>query len=147
MLFIKDIVGASQPVLVWAVVTAWSLWAVSIASVVLSYFFSRIALRKAIEQVDRDDFSGGVGGRATSVTHFLNWLSGLLFILGIVFLIIFAGNNIGEKTMGDKDGSSKIEKGYVPPPPAPKEPEPRTECIIPPPPPPRPKAPPESEGK
>ena len=95
--FIKEIVGTTQIVLLWAVVTAWSLWAASIASVVLSYFFSRAALRKAIEQSDKDDFSGGVGGCAAKVTQLLNWFSGILFILGIIFLIVFSANNIGEK--------------------------------------------------
>ncbi len=94
LVFIKDIVGSTEPVLVWAVVTAWALWATSITSVVVSYFLSRIALRKTILQADKGDFSEGVGGCAAIATQFFNAISGVLFIVGIVFLIIFTANNI-----------------------------------------------------
>ena len=140
LLFIKDIIGKSEPVLVWAVVTAWGLWAASIASVVISYFLSRMALRKAIMQVDNNDFSEGVGGCAAVATQIFNAISGILFIVGIVFLIVFSSNNIGSKAMADDTRKEQEERGYVPPPPPPpaKDTEPLTEGVIPPPPPPSP---------
>ncbi|MFQ3172121.1 MAG: hypothetical protein ACI9DG_002161 [Oleispira sp.] len=95
IVFIKDIIGTSDPVMLWTVITAWALWATSLASVVTSYFLSRIALRVAILQNDKNDFSAGVGGRAAKATHFFNAISGLMFLSGIVFLIIFSAKNIG----------------------------------------------------
>ena len=96
ILFIENIIGNKEPELIWTVITAWSLWAASLGSVVVSYFLSRVALRKAIHQTDEGDFSDGVGGWASKATQVTNVLSGLLFIAGIVFLIIFASSNIGD---------------------------------------------------
>ncbi|MFT7056693.1 MAG: hypothetical protein ACJAR3_002332 [Roseivirga sp.] len=95
IVFIKDIIGTSDPVMLWTVITAWASWATSLASVVTSYFLSRMALRVAILQNDKNDFSAGVGGWAAKATHFLNAISGLMFLSGIVFLIIFSAKNIG----------------------------------------------------
>lgn len=91
---IEDLAGDS-PVMVWAVIAAWSCWSGSIASVITSYFLSSRALRKAILQTDSNDFSEGVGGFSAVATQFFNLLSGVLFIGGIIFLIIFTVNNFG----------------------------------------------------
>jgi len=93
ILFIKDVIGGAEPLCSHLVLVAWGLWAGSISSVILSYFFSRIALRKTIEQVDKGDFSAGVGGCASTVTAVFNILSGTLFIVGIIFLILFVKSN------------------------------------------------------
>ncbi|BCG65168.1 MAG: hypothetical protein methR_P2990 [Methyloprofundus sp.] len=110
LIFIKDIIGDSEPIMVWTVITAWVLWALSITSVLISYFLSRLALRKSIIQLDNDNFSEGVGGCAAKATQVFNVISGALFILGIVFLIIFSSQNIGSKTMNDKTSKESIEK-------------------------------------
>ena len=133
LIFIKDIVGTADPVLVWTVITAWALWASSLTSVVISYFLSHLALRKAIAQTDKKDFSGGVGGCAAIAVQVFNALSGILFIAGVLFIIIFSANNIGSSPMGDKENNDYVEKGYVPP-----TPKPLTEGVVPPPPPPAP---------
>jgi hypothetical protein len=138
VVFIKDIIGNSDPVSVWAVITAWSLWAASITSVVISYYLSREALRTTILQTDNNDFSGGVGGCSAKATQVFNAISGILFVVGIVFLIIFTANNLGTKDMSDDKKEVPIEKSYVPPPA--KDPQPLTEGVIPPPPPPPPPA-------
>jgi len=134
VIFIKDIIGDGEPSEVWAVITAWSLWAGSISSVITSYYFSRIALRTAIDQTDNDDYSDVVGGYASYVTNCLNAVSGLLFVVGVIFFIIFASSNIGDKEMNDKKNSGYTDKkGYTPPPPS-KKPPPLTEGVVPPPP-------------
>lgn len=135
VVFIKDIIGSTDPISVWAVITAWSLWAASITSVVISYYLSREALRATILQTDKNDFSGGVGGCAAKATQIFNAISGILFVVGIVFLIIFTANNLGTKDMSDDKKEVPIEKGYVPPPPPPPPP-----AKDPPPPPPPPKS-------
>lgn len=138
LVFYKDVIGSKIPVVPSLLVWSWGIWAASIAAVVLSYFLSRLALRKAIEQTDRNDFSGGVGGLAANLTNYTNALSGIFFVVGISFFIAFAAQNIEGKSMSDE--SQRIEKkGYTPPPPPPpKTREPLTEGVIPPPPPPPP---------
>ena len=94
IIFFKDIIGDSVPVCIFFQKTAWILWSGSITSVLGSYFFSRIALRKTMEQYDQKNFSEGVGGWATNVTEFLNVIAGLLFIFGIISFLIFASSNL-----------------------------------------------------
>mgnify|MGYP000157643279 CR=1 FL=1 len=95
LVFIKDIIGDTDPILLWTVITAWALWASSLASVVTSYFLSRLALRIAILQTDNNDFAAGVGGWPAKATQYFNAISGILFVSGIVFLIVFSAKNIG----------------------------------------------------
>jgi hypothetical protein len=95
IVFLKDIIGESDPSATWAIVTAWSFWALSLTSVVVSYFFSRIALSKSIVQTDQDNLGESVGGWASTATSLSNSVSGISFILGVVFLIYFATKNIG----------------------------------------------------
>jgi hypothetical protein len=92
---IQDIVGARAPVDVWAIIAAWGSWAASITTVILSYYLSRTALRKAIAQTDANDFSGGVGGLASKATEVCNISSGVFFIIGVVCLITFTVKNFG----------------------------------------------------
>ena len=141
LVFYKEVIGGKTlncpDLLVWS----WGIWAASIAIVVVSYFLSRLALRKAIEQTDKNDFSGGVGGWAAKLTSYANALSGILFVVGISLFISFSSQNIESKAMSDQKGNDKVRRGYVPPPPPPsKDPEPLTEGVIPPPPPPPPPA-------
>ena len=121
LVFIKDIIGAAQPLFLWCVVVAWSLWAFSIMSVVISYFTSGIALRKATAQHDKkEENQGRPGGCAAIVTQIFNILSGSSFVIGIVFFIIFSANNIEGRHMSKGDnGKSTLKEGYMPPSPPP----------------------------
>lgn len=144
ILFIKDIIGKNEPELVWSVICAWSFWSCSIAAVIVSYFLSRVAFRKAIYQVDNDNFESGIGGCAAKATHVFNVLSGILFIVGIVFLIIFASANIGDKKMSNGDDKI-VDKGLIPVSPPPTKPDAIPEGATPPPPPPPPQSKPEQQ--
>lgn len=95
IVFIKELVPNATPIMNWSLVVSWCFWAASIAIVVASYFTSRLALRKAIEQADSADYSSRVGGCASAITFGLNICSGLCFVIGIIFLIIFVSNNLG----------------------------------------------------
>lgn len=94
LIFYKEVIGNESPVCSDLLIYSWSAWAASIGVVVISYFFSRLALHKAIEQTDQGDFSGGVGGWAATVTHYANALSGILFVIGISLFIGFSSQNI-----------------------------------------------------
>lgn len=139
LVFYKEIIGENTPINHALLVWSWGVWAASIAAVVVSYYLSRLALRKAIDQTDKDDFSAGVGGWAAKWTSYTNALSGILFVIGIGLFITFSSFNIEGKTMTDNNGNDNVKKGYTPPPPPPsKDKEPLTEGVIPPPPPPPP---------
>jgi len=135
VVFVKDIIGETEPTIVWALVTAWAIWAASICAVIGSYFSSRMALRNAILRHDQKKKDKIIDSCSAKLTSFLNAVSGILFVVGIIFFIIFSANNLGEVPMSKDDKNQ--EKGYTPPPPPPQnKPEPLTEGIIPPPPPP-----------
>lgn len=93
--FIKDIVGAGQSHNTFLLLLSWVAWGFSISSVLMSYFFSHLALRRAIEQVDKDKIHNGrPGGCYDFITATLNCVGGLLFLAGVIFIIIFVGYNL-----------------------------------------------------
>jgi len=90
--FVKDIVGGqalAQPI--WLCV-AWIVWGLSVTSVLASFYFSHIALRKTIKQIDENTeslYKKTPGGVFTRVTQVLNALGGLLFLTGVVSMTVF----------------------------------------------------------
>jgi len=96
--FVSNIVGDSPVVLPGWLLTAWVLWGLSVTSVLFSFYFSNLALRKAIHQVDngtiQNELPGGLYDRVTAV---LNAAGGLLFLFGVISIIIFVSGNIGVK--------------------------------------------------
>lgn len=92
--FISDIVP--DPTETYFLLTSWICWGVSITSVIISYFTSHLALRRAIIQIDSSKiYNENPGGIATRFTSILNLISGTLFIAGISFLIVFVSENFG----------------------------------------------------
>ena len=74
---------------------AWIAWAISMAAILFSFFFSNKALRNAIEQVDSGTIHiGQVGGRFTAITASLNIAGGALFVIGTVCLVVFVALNL-----------------------------------------------------
>tara|TARA_R110001583_G_scaffold89547_1_gene230886 strand:- start:1289 stop:1678 length:390 start_codon:yes stop_codon:yes gene_type:complete len=94
LVFYKEVIGDQIAVNPELLICSWGVWAASIAAVVISYFFSRIALRKTIEQTDDSNFSGSVGGWAATLTSYANAVSGILFVVGISIFISFTSQNI-----------------------------------------------------
>lgn len=90
--FVKDIVGSqSLATPVW-LCAAWIAWGLSVTLVLTSFYFSHLALRKAIKQVDENLeslYNKPPGGFFTRVTQVLNVLDGLLFLIGVAFMVIF----------------------------------------------------------
>ena len=66
----------------------------SVLSVLLSFLASKYALDKAI--VAEDNNEEIKINRADLITTILNWLSGTFFIVGLVFIIVFAKLNLGD---------------------------------------------------
>jgi len=93
--FVKDFVGQSPIQCPWLLFGAWLAWGVSVTLVLVSFFSSNLALRKAIKQLDDDKIhSEHPGGVSDKITAFLNISSGILFLLGVVFSVFFVFYNL-----------------------------------------------------
>ena len=85
----------------WMLYSSWAAWGLSITIVLASYFFSQKALRRAINEVDRDEIHvRKPGGWLSTVTDWLNATGGLLFSLGVILIIIFVALNTGAENVG-----------------------------------------------
>jgi hypothetical protein len=95
VLFLKEIVGDDPVVARWAIIWAWSCWVASIACTLLSFWSSQRAFRRAIIDVDSGRvYDGRPGAVWDHVTAALNTFSGVLFLVGLVFVILFVSNNL-----------------------------------------------------
>lgn len=95
-IFLKDIVGGRPIAAHWLLMAAWGLWAASIASVLLSYYVGSALYRKSIDQVDDGTIHlvNEPGGWLNKTALVLNILSGSLFILGVVAMMVFVRQNL-----------------------------------------------------
>jgi hypothetical protein len=95
--FIKDIVGAGPFQNPAFLLLSWILWASSITAVMVSYFFSHLALCRAISQVDGNRiYKERPGGCHDIITAILNTCGGLLFLAGVAAIIYFVSHNLPE---------------------------------------------------
>lgn len=100
--FIEKVVGSGPLQSAHLLTGAWLAWVVSIASVLVSYFLSRHALRCAIEQVDGvRPHIRRLGGKMTIATEIANVASGLCFVIGVVLITFFAVANLEAKNAQD----------------------------------------------
>jgi hypothetical protein len=94
--FLKDVVGPGALAQTNLLFAAWLLWGCSIISTLASFWFSQIALRTAIIQVDKNTIRRQFPGRSFSrITATLNALGGLAFVAGVVVMVLFVMANIG----------------------------------------------------
>lgn len=93
--FVKDIVGSQPMVYSELLLGAWIAWGASITFILTSFYTSRQALKKAIQQVDAgqiyDQFPGGWYSRFVAI---LNTFGGLLFFIGVVLIVFFVKFNL-----------------------------------------------------
>lgn len=85
------------PVQAGWLMAAWVAWGISITSVLFSFYFSTLALRKTVEQLDRDSkslYTTSPGGFYTLIVKWLNAVGGALFLVGAACLIRFVHLNI-----------------------------------------------------
>lgn len=116
--FLKDIVNVDNAIAIIWLIGAWVSWAVSVSAILWSFFSSRLALRKAIQAIDEEKFPEN---KADLVTTILNFLSGILFIVGLICIIVFVTKNLEvnkmSKSVYTQDGKNIpqmpkiIEKG------------------------------------
>lgn len=93
--FLKDIVGPQPIVLPGLLLAAWFAWAFSTFSVLISYYLSHLALRRAIGQVDDGTIFGQpAGGVFARLTAILNGTGAVLFLVGVCCITVFAVANL-----------------------------------------------------
>jgi hypothetical protein len=93
--FVKDIVPLPTACAHILLVLAWFAWAASLACVLVSLFTSILAFRRAVDQLDDDQiYLQHPGGLCDLLTCWLNVLSGLLFLAGLVLLLVFVLRNL-----------------------------------------------------
>lgn len=106
--FLKDVVSIDKAVSIGYVIIAWGCWGVSCACVLYSFYTSRKAMRKAIQDLENNVKSKN---NPNTLTNILNFLAGLLFLVGLASMITFAYFNIGDKRME----IIKLEEGQLVP--------------------------------
>ena len=83
--FAERIIGTTTQVRMAALEAAWISWVVSLASVLLSHYFSAIAMRHALKQYDAGKLPGErVGGVYDVIILVLNAFGGVAFLVGAV---------------------------------------------------------------
>ncbi len=93
--FVKDIVGPRPLVHPHLLLLAWVVWGVSVACVLGSFYFSNLAFRHAIAQVDAGTiYAQPPGGSSRRLTAVLNAFGGLLFLIGVLLIVGFAFYNL-----------------------------------------------------
>jgi hypothetical protein len=104
-IFLKDVIGEKlilQPECLFA---SWVSWGMSTFSILLSYYFSQMALRHAIGQVDKGSIHNEKpGGHYACLTKNLNLAGVVLFFVGVCSITYFAYSNTIERkeTHGNK---------------------------------------------
>jgi hypothetical protein len=121
LVFLKDIVGGGAVARPYFILAGWTLLGLSLGLVLLGFFLSRKALRKAIDQFDKGNINTErPGGNWSVVVEYLNGLGGLLFVTGVACVVWFAFGNIhsmtGDQTMPNQSNDTGDQRGYVPPP-------------------------------
>jgi MFS family permease len=108
--FLTDIVGPERMVHSGYLLWSWIFWGSSSAAVLLSFFTSQLAIRKAINQLDNKKIGmERPGGICDALTAGLN-LSGLVcFLLGLLMMIIFLNYNLKDQMREGSDESSQSQ--------------------------------------
>lgn len=93
--FTKDFVGPAQATATGFLLWAWIAWVASSTSVLVSFYTSQLALRKAIKQLDRGvigmERPGGAWDLSTAI---LNAVGVVLFLVGLGLMIFFLNRNM-----------------------------------------------------
>jgi hypothetical protein len=94
--FITDIVDPKLITSTNFLILAWIIWSLSLLCVLFSYYFSHLALRRTIMQLDRGTvYKEHPGGKFDVVISYLNPAGAILFVMGLGFMIAFVNSNLG----------------------------------------------------
>ena len=88
--FVERFIGDDPPRVLWTLMVAWVVWVCSLAFVLGSHFFSTMAMRATVVQLDDGKiYTEPVGGASHPVLVWLNVLGGATFILGAFLAGVF----------------------------------------------------------
>lgn len=93
--FVKDVIGDQQPKDSHLMLGSWICWGLSLSCILFSHYVSQHALRKTIKQLDSGTLAQEApGGWLDRLTAVLNAGSGVFFLAGTFFFVIFAHSNL-----------------------------------------------------
>ena len=93
--FLEKLLASKPPASIGCLKFAWGAWVVSLASILVSHYFSALAMRRAIHQHDSGNLLGErVGGWYDWAVLVLNPVGGLAFIAGAIAAGIFVVRNV-----------------------------------------------------
>ena len=93
--FVKNIIGTEQIFYPNFLFYSWLCWGFSVTFALFSFFFSILSLKKAIQQLDLGKiYNERPGSYWSVITSLLNIFGGLLFLIGVIFISVFALKNL-----------------------------------------------------
>jgi hypothetical protein len=95
--FLKDIVTLNNIVYPLLLISAWGLFVISLSCILGEILFGIKAYKKAIKQIDDGTiYDEKVGGKASSISNYLQLSAAITLIAGLLLISLFAFLNIGE---------------------------------------------------
>ena len=80
----------------WLIITSWISWTLSLAILLIAFFITSLAIRVIYRQINEGTIYDETPGKGYNLaSRILTWISGLLFLIGIIFFLIFVLNNMG----------------------------------------------------
>ena len=119
-IFLRDVIGSDLVIRPHFLLAAWLSWAFSSFAVLVSFFLSHLALRRAIVQVDSGDIAGLeklAGGIFSKITALFNASGAILFLVGVCSITVFAHANLsapGTQNVERKNAESSCAEATSP---------------------------------
>lgn len=119
MTFLKDIVPLKDVIDLPIIIIAWCSFGSSIACVLISQYESRRAIdvqqQRLESHIAMDYENAGLPNQHAERTKYLNMVSGVLFVTGLVLTIVFTSFNVKRyMDMNNKIATSGGNRGYAP---------------------------------
>jgi len=123
--FTKDVVGTENVIHTGFLLSAWIGWGLSSTAVLLSFFTSQLALRKAIRQLDDGKLEQTDKERMERPGGWYDWLTAklnpaglFLFLFGLAMMLVFLCFNVKDH-MKEKSNTHAENAGLLVPLPSP----------------------------
>lgn len=117
--FIKDILPIGSIAWTCLLYTSWVLLVLAIVTTIITFRVSNIAIDQRLEQIERYYINRDEGAFPKAIlsgwVERLNAASGVLFICGVAFTVIFVILNFSEARNMDKSsngGSTRVDEGH-----------------------------------
>lgn len=89
---LKDVIGNKPIIALCLLILAWLSWILSLAALLLSHFCGAKANQYAVSQLDTN--TEATGGSWNTITGICNPTSGILFLFGVIFFVLFVTLNL-----------------------------------------------------